>query len=482
MATSPAAALRLPRLLTTRASETGTRSTRPRGASTPSTRTVTGSPRRTRRPAAAADDRRLGLVEVVALAPAHPPRRQEALIDVAECAAEGDERPGVDQARHLALERRLGPGLEQLALEQEGGADVVGVALDRHRLALALRAPHARLANLTALGLLLPRPEAREQGPVRDQVGVAADRRREVAVRGAAEPGVAEVLRRSRGPVSARGARVMYTPRGRGRDAPPPRLTRRLASATSSAATLGVIVSGDRRRRQVERRELLDQGDHARPVGPLVDAVERRRPAAFELLGDALVGADHQLLDQRVRLRLLHRPSAVTLPSASNSNSGSVVVISSAESGDAGRRAPRPRAGRARVAPRPAPAARPAPGEELVELLVGEPHVRADPAAVEAGRARRAVGGEQHLDRDREPLDARGPGCTRPPRAPPAASAPPSRGRRRSSPAARPRRRAASPGARARRRRRCGSTAGSRRPPPTPRRRRRSRARWPGRR
>ena len=46
----------------------------------------------------------------------------------------------------------------------------------------------------------LPLAERRQQRPVHDQVGVAADRRGEVAVGGAAEAGVADVARRCSGP------------------------------------------------------------------------------------------------------------------------------------------------------------------------------------------------------------------------------------------------------------------------------------------
>ena len=49
-----------------------------------------------------------------------------------------------------------------------------------------------------------------------------------------------------------------------------------------------------------------------------------------------------------------------------------------------------------------------AAGEELVELVVGEARVGADPAAVEARRARRPVGRELDLRRHRQPLDTRG--------------------------------------------------------------------------
>ena len=65
-----------------------------------------------RPPDFAADQRRLGLVEVEALA-AHAARRHEPLVDVAELAAEADERPRPDDARDLALEVCVPPALER---------------------------------------------------------------------------------------------------------------------------------------------------------------------------------------------------------------------------------------------------------------------------------------------------------------------------------------------------------------------------------
>ena len=58
-------------------------------------------------------------VELVALAAADPARREEALVDVGERAAEADEGARPDHAGHLALEAGAGPALEQLPLEQE---------------------------------------------------------------------------------------------------------------------------------------------------------------------------------------------------------------------------------------------------------------------------------------------------------------------------------------------------------------------------
>src|SRR5262249_46861855 len=136
--------------------------------------------------------RRLGRVQLEVVA-GHPPGRQEALVDVPELAAEGDEGTGADHPRDLAGEGGLLAALGPLALEQEGGADVLGVALDPHRLALELAAAQGDAARLRPPRRLLPLAERRQQRPVYDEVGIAPDRRGEVTVGGAAEAGVAAV-------------------------------------------------------------------------------------------------------------------------------------------------------------------------------------------------------------------------------------------------------------------------------------------------
>ena len=85
-------------------------------------------------------------------------------------------------------------GLEQLALEQEAAGDVVGVALDRHRLALAGRGPRPGVRHPRGLRRRLA-GDRRQQPAVADQVRVAPDRRGEVAVARRRQPGVAEVAR-----------------------------------------------------------------------------------------------------------------------------------------------------------------------------------------------------------------------------------------------------------------------------------------------
>src|SRR3954451_2845572 len=117
--------------------------------------------------------------------PAQLAHRQEAL----EAVAEGDERAGGDQAHHLAVELALQRPLEQPALEQERLRDVVGPALDRHRVALAARGPVGGLVERLAARRLLPAADGRQQRAVADEVRVAADRGGEVAVGGRVQAG-----------------------------------------------------------------------------------------------------------------------------------------------------------------------------------------------------------------------------------------------------------------------------------------------------
>src|SRR3954466_11504400 len=67
-------------------------------------------------------------------------------------------------------------------------------------------------------------------------------------------------------------------------------------------------VLADRRRRDVERGELLDQPQRTLAVGALVHAVERRDRLRVEQPLDLLVRRDHEVLDYPVRLGLLARP------------------------------------------------------------------------------------------------------------------------------------------------------------------------------
>ena len=105
---------------------------------------------------AAAGERGAGRVQLEELA-RQPPRRQEALEDLAEA----DEEPGADQARDLALPRLLPPALEQPVLEQPGEADLVGEVLDLRRLALARRGVLGELRRGRPARGSSPRPSSR---------------------------------------------------------------------------------------------------------------------------------------------------------------------------------------------------------------------------------------------------------------------------------------------------------------------------------
>ena len=92
----------------------------------------------------------------------------------------------------------------------------------------------------------------------------------------------------------------------RGR-AEPARRTSRLARPPRrrrAAASDGESTSGRRRRRHLELGELREQQLDRLRIRALVHAVERRPVARGEQLGDRFVREDHELLDERVSLRL----------------------------------------------------------------------------------------------------------------------------------------------------------------------------------
>src|ERR671924_1352378 len=133
---------------------------------------------------AAADERGAEVVQLVVVA-AEPPRRQKALEDLAETG----EEPRADHAVDLALERRLPAAVEQHGLEQPGEADVVGPVLDVGVAPLLHRGVLGVLAGVLRQRLV-GGAELPEERTVDDEIGVAPDRRGEVAVRRAREPRV----------------------------------------------------------------------------------------------------------------------------------------------------------------------------------------------------------------------------------------------------------------------------------------------------
>ena len=174
-----------------------------------------------------------------------------------------------------------------------------------------------------------------------------------------------------------------------------------------SAACDGDSVLGHRRRRDVERRELRDEALDRLGLGALVDAVERRDLALVEQRRDALVGGDHQVLDEAVRLGLLARR-----PGSRRGRAGRRRTRARSRSIASAPRASR-RAWSAAAAARAAASgsahgasARSSPGEDPVDAVVVEARVGADQRAVErAAHDLRAA--QLHLDRDREAVDVR---------------------------------------------------------------------------
>ena len=145
-----------------------------------------------------------------------------------------------------------------------------------------------------------------------DEVGIAPDRRREVGVRGAGEARVAEVARVV--------PRLLQRPehegrKGLGAAARPLDVVRdalaRLRCELRGEARGQALPLGRRRGGHLERGELREQVQDGLRVGPLVDAVERLPPPSRQQPADGLVGEDHQLLDEHVRVRLGLEPGTL---------------------------------------------------------------------------------------------------------------------------------------------------------------------------
>src|SRR5919201_3105454 len=129
---------------------------------------------------AAADERRPERVRLEVVA-GQAARRQEALEDLAEA----DEQAGADDADDLALVRALPAALEELRLEKPGEAELVGEVLDLGGLALANRCVLRQRGQVLRRRILGGAQLVQERA-VAHEVGVAADRRGEVAVSGGA--------------------------------------------------------------------------------------------------------------------------------------------------------------------------------------------------------------------------------------------------------------------------------------------------------
>ena len=377
----------------------GKRSTRPRGANTFPTSTRTGSPIRSALP----DSSPISAVPS-SFSDHHSPRSLRAGRNPSNPSSpKRTNAPAPITPDDLALPLRLRAALGERALEQEREAGVVGVALDLHRLALGGRRRQPGLVELGRPRRDVVGTDRREQRAVRDDVRVAPDRRREVAVALAREAGVAEVVRRV--------VRLLQRAQDerRERAAPAARAPDLLGDEPADLADrvrrlLRAHLLGQRRGGHVERLELLHQELDPRRVRPLVDAVEGRQAALGEQRRHLLVREDHQLLDQACATRSASRWwTATTSPRSSNSNCGS---------SDSTASEPR-RARRSRSAAATARAAASALGprllgallarEDPVHLRVVEPRVASDHAAVER-RAHHALGLHLELHRDRAPV------------------------------------------------------------------------------
>ncbi len=138
---------------------------------------------------------------------------------------------------------------------------------------------------------------------MRDEVRVAPDRRREVEVVLARKAGVTDVLRRVvrllERPQYERCERIPAAARA-------PHLVDDLPADLGDQVgrLLRAHLLGDGRCRNVQRLELLHEELDPLGVRTLVDPVERRDPALRQQRRHLLVGQDHQLLDQGVRLGL----------------------------------------------------------------------------------------------------------------------------------------------------------------------------------
>ena len=180
----------------------------------------------------------------------------------------------------------------------------------------------------------------------------------------------------------------MYTPRGRGRAARPPRSTSRLASAATSPACRGAEPLAQRRGRDPERAQLLDQPFDPRRVGLGVDAVDRRHPARARA-----TAATCSLV--RIISRSISRCDSVCATAAGPGHVASASKRNSGSADSTSRLVP-PRCSPSAAATSRAAASgsatssggRAAAGEDQVELVVVEAGVGADAAAVEARRAR----------------------------------------------------------------------------------------------
>ena len=267
------------------------------------------------------------------------------------------------------------------------------------------RLEHQSASSSSARGRVrvLAAADRREQRAVAHEVGVAADRRGEVAVARRAQAGVASVDR-----VVARLLERAQDERGQRR------------AAAAGAPHVGVDHARDlphrvlgllrrhrlrqRRRRHVERGELLDQALDPQRLRALVDAVERGHLAACRAASRPPRWRRSSGARSAGATRSSRSPaSPVTWPSWEKSNSGSTVSTASAPRAwrAASSAAAASRAAYERLRPRRLGLL--LAGEDAVDARVVEPRVGADRRAREGAAAqRRAL--ELELDGHRQPV------------------------------------------------------------------------------
>ncbi len=160
---------------------------------------------------------------------------------------------------------------------------------------------------------------------------------------------------------------------------------------------------GRRRRRDAQIGEAREQQRDRLRLGRLVDSVERLAPAAGEQLGDELVRADHQLLDQHVCVWLGLAPRALdpALAVEGEDDLGALDAQCPAREALVAQLLRQPfgapqRLGQFWLGPLAA-------GEDRLGLAVGQPRAAADHRAVEG----RLAAVQRELDGDAEPVDVR---------------------------------------------------------------------------
>ncbi len=238
-----------------------------------------------------------------------------------------------------------------------------------------------------------------------DEVRVAADGRREVAVARRLQPGVAEVRRRVAGLLER-----AQDERREGQAAVPGAahvlVDQHRALRDDVRRLRGRERLGHRRRRDVQRRELVDQAQHRLRLRALVDAVERRDRALVEHRRHRLVGGDHQVLDQPMRLGLdrRHRLDEVAAAVEGELRLDRLDGQRAAALAAGLQRRRRRARGRERLGPRRLRLL--VAGEDPVDAVVVQALVGADERAME-GRLDGLRAAQLELDGDRQAIDPR---------------------------------------------------------------------------